>query len=531
MEKPDTELLNAWFSKQYFVWDDTSSHDGNALVKWSDELKHKLELKHEAIAWETHKKINGYPFLIYHDLEVYNILGKTLIWVNLGIEVKVSPFGLSEFYTDTTISFTDLLAAFNKIFNEFSPDENKLYLEYTYLAFDFINENDAISSSSSIAKTLGRLPVANHSRFNHGHIFKLGTKKPPISRLLSADLGSEDLDSATHFIYPEAFIIHATPRSMDYHDSAQEVVYYHRLIRYLGVASATYMLLNNLDKRTGARIKPLLRGLEANDTFALALVRSVQTKQSGLPLSIIKSLAEIVNRIHPDSIQNDWKSLELAWLYPVSLMRNFINQLSILRSIYNSNVLINSEFVAQKDSTPVCHALGQYIFPGCPSGIYILNQFAHLSSLIFTNIRRITKEEDFKNLVLAVLAGYNSRLCAEKHHGNGIPDIIVSCGERDVVVECKIWRYPRQIYKDIEQVTRYVGSNQFCGILVYLIQDKPSHPILPEELERRRLGSDSVASPFDCIIDTENPNHNQRVPIAVLFFMCPSESVQRGSLE
>ncbi|KAB2940240.1 hypothetical protein [Candidatus Methanoperedens sp. BLZ2] len=517
MPKRDFKLLNPWYSEQIFILDDGKGEKASFISQWSENIKEQLELKKGAMGeWETHSIQDGIPILIYHELLSKKIFDKEILWISLGIEPKNSYFGQDGFYDDISINFAALTKVYNNLFSSLPITFDDIFLKYTYLTHDFNTTDEITSKAIEIAEFTGRSPLGTQLDYCSGKISKLGGGKPPKSRCLIDEIGGTKEELAA-FIYPDIFIINATPHKMYYHDSAQKVVSYHTLLKNLGLSTAIYKELVSIYKRDGSRILDILEGLSRADSVAFSIAWSINRRRPPRPLGNLNELAEIIRTIHLEGLEQNWVSLQDMSLYPSTTMEKFLRQLLGLRAAVADESLLLGNPVGP-DSKPVCFGLGEHLFPNCDKGMSLLNAFAHLSSMIYENIRKVSLEEDFKNLIVAVLAGYKPLTLTEAHHGGGIADILVPCSNKKfVVIECKVWRYQKQIKKNLEQISKYIGPDGNCGFLVYYVPNKARVPLIPLDLPRKNLGYDSVCSSSDAIVEIEVPGHSAKVPIAVLF--------------
>lgn len=520
MPERNFKLLNPWYSEQIFVLDDGTGEKASSIHEWSESIKEQLGLKRGAMEWETHSIQDGIPILIYHELISKKIFGKEVLWINLGIEPKNSPFGQKGFYDDLSVNFSSLIEIYNNLFPSFPFKFDDIFLKYTYVTHDFDTASEITNRAIEIAEFTERSPLGPQLDYCSGKVSKLGVGKPPKSRRWIDEIGS-DKEELASFIYPDIFIVNATPHKMDYHDSAQKVVSYHTLLKNLGLTTAIYRGLVSIYKHDGSRILDILEGLSRADSVAFSIARSINRKRPPGSLGHLNELAEIIRGIHLEGLENNWFSLRDMSLYPSTIMEKLIRQLLGLRAAVADESLLLGNPVGP-DSKPVCFAFGERLFPNCDKGMSLLNVFAHLSSMIYENIRGVSKEEDFKNLIVAVLAGYKPLTLTEAHHGGGIADILVPCSnQKFVVIECKVWRYQKQIMKNLEQISKYIGPDGNCGFLVYYVPKKPRAPLIPLDLPRKNLGHDSVCSTSDAIVEIDVPGHSAKVPVAVLFLLKP----------
>ena len=520
MLEKDFKLLNPWYSEQIFVLDNENGEKASAIRQWSDNIKEQLELKRGAMEWETHSIQDGIPILIYHELVSKKIFGNEILWINLGIEPKNSYFGQKGFYDDISVNFAALTKIYNNLFSSFPFTYDDIFMKYTYVTHDFDTASEITKKAMEIAEFTKRSPLGPQLDYCDGKISRLGVGKPPKSRRWIDEIDDIKEELAA-FIYPDIFIVNATPHKMDYHDSAQKVVSYHTLLKNLGLTTAVYKGLVSVYKQDGSRILDILEGLSGADSVAFSIARAINRRRPPGPLGHLNELAEIIRTIHLEGLEQNWVSLRDMSLYPSTIIEKFIRQLLGLRAALADDSLLLGNPVGP-DSKPVCFGLGEHLFPNCDKGMSLLNVFAHLSSMIYENIRKVTLEEDFKNLIVAVLAGYKPLTLTEAHHGGGIADILVPCNnQKFVVIECKVWRYQKQIKKDLVQISKYIGPNGNCGFLVYYVDKKSKVPLIPLDLHRKNLGHDSVCSTSDAIVEIDVPGHSAKVPVAVLFLLKP----------
>jgi hypothetical protein len=521
MPKRDFKLLNPWYSEQIFVLDDGKGEKASSIRQWSENIKEQLELKRGAMGeWETHSIQEGIPILIYHELLSKKIFDHETLWINLGIEPKNNYFGQNGFYDDMSVNFAALTKIYNNLFSSLPLTFDEIFMKYTYLTHDFDTINEITNKAIEIAEFTERSPLGPQFDYCSGKISKLGGGRPPKSRSWIDEIGGNK-EELTAFIYPDIFIINTTPHKMYYHDSAQKVVSYHTLLKNLGLITAVYKGLVSIYKHDGSRVLDILEGLSGTDSVAFSIARAINRKRPPGPLSNLNELSEIIKSIHLEGLEQNWVYLQDMSLFPSTIMEKFIKQLLGLRAALADESLLLGNPVGP-ESKPICFAYGDRLFPNCDKGMSLLNVFAHLSSMIYENIRSVSKEEDFKNLIVTLLAVYKPLTLTEAHHGGGIADILIPCGnQKFVVVECKVWRYQKQIKKNLEQISKYIGPDGNCGFLVYYVPKKARVPLMPLDLPRKNLGYDSVCSSSDAILEIEVPGHSAKVPVAVLFLLKP----------
>ena len=211
MSQRDFKLLNPWYSEQMFIWDDEPSKRATIVHEWSDNIKQRLGMKLGAMEWEAHAVEKGIPCIIYHELTTNDLFCKNFLWINIGVEPKMSPFGGKEFYEDMKENFSSVLGIHNNLFLPIPIPSDEIFLKYTYVSYGFDNESDIKSNISNIATFIGRGPPRPPLDYCHGKVSKLGVGKPPLSRLWKEELGDDNKTQLTNFIYPDIFIIHATP--------------------------------------------------------------------------------------------------------------------------------------------------------------------------------------------------------------------------------------------------------------------------------------------------------------------------------
>ncbi|KPQ42216.1 MAG: hypothetical protein MPEBLZ_03230 [Candidatus Methanoperedens nitroreducens] len=425
MPEKDIKLLNPWYSEQIFVLDDGTGEKAASIRQWSENIKEDLGLKRGAMEWETHSIQNGIPILIYHELVSKKIFGNEILWINLGIEPKKAPFGQKGFYEDVSIDFSKLIKIYKNLFPSFPFTLDDIFLKYTYITHDFEIDSEITKKAMAIAEFTERSPLGPQVDYCNGKIFKLGVGKPPKSRRWMDEIGGNKEELIT-FIYPDIFLVNATPHKMDYHDSAQKVVTYHTLLKNLGLTTLIYKGLVSFEKAGLSRILDILDGLYRADIISFSIARAIKNgNRSAGTLENLNELVEIIKSIHLEGLELNWDFLRDMSLYPSIIIEKFIKELLGLRAAYADESLLLGNPVGS-EAKPVCFGLGEHLFPNCDKGMSLLNAFAHLSSMVYENIRKISLEEDFKNLIVSVMAGYKPLTLTEAHHGGGIADILVS---------------------------------------------------------------------------------------------------------
>lgn len=521
-------LVNAWYTQQIFIWDDGTGEKSASLQKWSKNLKKKLRMKQGAMEeWEVHSTIKGVPWLIYHELFMRNILGREISCVYLGIEPRKSQYGKEGFYENMNVNLSTQMNIFHDLFSTLPIIDSDVFIKYNYLSHDCKNELQVEEKAMKIAKLVNRETISPFFKHNRAMVTKLGGGPFPLSRRWIDEIDSRvDGDEEISFVYPDVFVVCASPLKLDYHEGAKDVVSYHTLLRNLGWITAIYNRLSSIYKTDGTRIRDIMDGLHQGSSLAFSLARAIKLRKPSGPLSHLNKLAELLNDIHLEGIDRNWGSMKYVSVYPQTLIKHFVEQLLAVRRAYADECLLQGKPISPS-SRPLCYAYGIQLFPDCEKGLSLLNSFAHISQMIYTKIRYVSREEDFKNLVAMLLKEHNP--IQEAHHGAGVPDILIPCEDKKfVVIECKIWRSTNQVYKDLEQIGKYLGPDNNCGFLAYFVPRSKQGPLIPLEIQTKPIGYDSVCSTSDAIVEIEIPEHRMKVPVVLVFWRAPTGRIPEG---